>query len=211
MTINGTLLHYAGRSPIWRRRSERLWRVPRHRGLPRIQSPEGGVRGGAMERRRPVASPVRPTHQRHSELHAPPKRHDLGAPIEVRNAAVIHASSRTRVGPADRCRTLAVVVARLSVVRLESPTSAASVVFRWKAHPVELRSAVVKSERPHCFAITADGSGVHAERTFTLRTTPDGSSTVVVSHETQVGLLPWLGRASPRRGCMRSTKRCSTT
>jgi hypothetical protein len=36
---------------------------------------------------------------------------------------------------------------------------------------------------------------VHAERTFTLRTTPDGSSTIVVSHETQVGLLPWLGRA----------------
>ena len=34
----------------------------------------------------------------------------------------------------------------------------------------------------------------HAERTFTLRTTPDGSSTVVVSHETQVGPLPWLGR-----------------
>jgi hypothetical protein len=53
----------------------------------------------------------------------------------------------------------------------------------------------VKSERPHCFAITADGSGVHAERTFTLRPTPDGSSTVVVSHETQVGPLPWLGRA----------------
>ena len=30
---------------------------------------------------------------------------------------------------------------------------------------------------------------------FTLRPTPDGSSTVVVSHETQVGPLPWLGRA----------------
>jgi hypothetical protein len=80
-------------------------------------------------------------------------------------------------------------------VRLESPTSAASVVFRWKAHPVELRSAVVKSDRPHCFAITADGRGVHADRIFTLRPTPDGASTVVVSHETQVGPLPWLGRA----------------
>ena len=45
------------------------------------------------------------------------------------------------------------------------------------------------------FAITADGLGVHAERTFTLRPTPDGLSTVVVSHETQVGWLPWLGRA----------------
>jgi uncharacterized protein YndB with AHSA1/START domain len=123
-----------------------------------------------------------------------------GAPIEVRNAAVIHA-------PAERVWDLLTDVERWPSwwracrwVRLESPTSAASVVFRWKAHPVELRSAVVKSDRPHCFAITADARGVHAERTFTLRTTPDGSSTVVVSHETQVGLLPWLGRAflSPR-------------
>jgi uncharacterized protein YndB with AHSA1/START domain len=118
-----------------------------------------------------------------------------GAPIEVRNAAVIHA-------PAERVWDLLTDVEgwpswwrACRWVQLESPTSAASVVFRWKAHPVELRSAVVKSDRPHCFAITADGRGVHAERTFTLRTTPDGSSTVVVSHETQVGLLPWLGRA----------------
>jgi coniferyl-aldehyde dehydrogenase len=118
-----------------------------------------------------------------------------GTPIEVRNAAVIHA-------PVERVWDLLTDVERwpswwsaCQWVRLEPPTSAASVVFRWKAHPVELCSAVVKSERPHCFAITADGSGVHAERTFTLRTTPDGSSTVVVSHETQVGLLPWLGRA----------------
>jgi len=116
-----------------------------------------------------------------------------GAPIEVRNAAVIHA-------PAERVWNLLTDVERwpswwraCQWVRLES--SAGSVVFRWKAHPVELRSAVVKSDRPHCFAITADGRGVHAERAFTLRTTPDGSSTVVVSHETQVGLLPWLGRA----------------
>jgi coniferyl-aldehyde dehydrogenase len=118
-----------------------------------------------------------------------------GAPIEVRNAAVIHAS-------VERVWDLLTDVERWPSwwracrwVRLESPASAASVVFRWKAHPVELRSAVVKSDRPHCFAITADGRGVHAERTFTLRPTPDGSSTVVVSHETQVGLLPWLGRA----------------
>ena len=36
--------------------------------------------------------------------------------------------------------------------------------------------------------------GLHAERAFTIRATPDGLSTVVISHETQVGLLPWLGR-----------------
>ena len=57
-----------------------------------------------------------------------------------------------------------------------------------------LRSTVVAADRPHSFAIVADARGLHAERTFTLRPTPDGLSTVVVSHETQVGLLPWLGR-----------------
>ena len=118
-----------------------------------------------------------------------------GAPIEVRNAAVIHASI-------ERVWDLLTDVERWPSwwracrwVRLESSTNPASVVFQWKAHPVELRSAVVKSDRPHSFAITADATGVRAERTFTLRPTPDGSSTVVVSHETQVGLLPWLGRA----------------
>jgi hypothetical protein len=50
------------------------------------------------------------------------------------------------------------------------------------------------ADRPHSFAIIADGLGVHAERTFTIRPTREGLSTVV-SHETQVGLLPWLGRA----------------
>jgi hypothetical protein len=36
--------------------------------------------------------------------------------------------------------------------------------------------------------------GFLAERTFTIRATADGLSTVVVSHETQVGFFPWLGR-----------------
>jgi coniferyl-aldehyde dehydrogenase len=119
-----------------------------------------------------------------------------GVPIEVRNAAVIHA-------PAERVWDLLTDVERwpswwrtCQWVRVESPGGAAHpVVFQWKAHPVELRSAVVVNERPRTFAITADGRGVHAERTFTLRATPDGSSTIVVSHETQVGPLPWLGRA----------------
>ena len=124
-----------------------------------------------------------------------PARTASGTPVEVRNAAVIHA-------PVERVWDLLTDVERWPSwwracrwVRLESPTSAEPAVFRWKAHPVELRSAVVKSDRLRCFAITADGRGVHAERTFTLRPSPDGSGTVVVSHETQVGPLPWLGRA----------------
>jgi uncharacterized protein YndB with AHSA1/START domain len=85
-------------------------------------------------------------------------------------------------------------------VRVESTGSAASngsaarqVSFRWKAHPVELRSTVVAADQPHLFAFVADSPGLHAERTFTIRPAPDGLSTVVVSHETQVGLLPRLG------------------
>ena len=66
-----------GRSPVRRRRGERLWRVPRHRGVPRVQPPEGGVRRGAMEWRRPAAASFRPTHQLDSELDAPPGQHDL--------------------------------------------------------------------------------------------------------------------------------------
>ena len=66
--------------------------------------------------------------------------------------------------------------------------------FRWKAHPVTLRSNVVAADRPHLFAIDADAWGLHADRTFTLSPTPDGQSTVVVSHETQVGPVAWLGR-----------------
>ena len=86
-------------------------------------------------------------------------------------------------------------------VRVESTGGEASrgsgarrVSFRWKAHPVVLRSAVVASERPHSFAIIADATGLHADRSFTLRPTPDGLGTVVVSHETQVGIVARLGR-----------------
>ena len=77
-------------------------------------------------------------------------------------------------------------------VRMESAGRTPS--FRWKAHPVELRSRVVIADRPRVFAFVADGLGVHAERTFTLRPTPDGLGTVVVDHETQVGWLPRFGR-----------------
>jgi short-subunit dehydrogenase/uncharacterized protein YndB with AHSA1/START domain len=87
-------------------------------------------------------------------------------------------------------------------VRVDSTGKATSTVgsaarpasFSWKAHPIALRSTVVTSDRPHSFAFLADARGLHAEHSFTMRPTPDGRSTVVVSHETQVGLLPQVGR-----------------
>ncbi len=66
------------------------------------------------------------------------------------------------------------------------PTCSSSVAREWQCHPQR------RCRDP--FAITADAVGLHAERTFTVRPAPDGSSTVVVSDETQVGLLPRLGR-----------------
>jgi len=67
--------------------------------------------------------------------------------------------------------------------------------FSWKAHPVELESKVVAAERDRRFAFTADGTGVHAERAFTLEPTADGQATLITSHETQTGWLPRFGRA----------------
>ena len=107
----------------------------------------------------------------------------------------------TSVGSVDRRGALAVLVSGLPVGqgRVDRSCglrrqSSGRVSFRWKAHPIVLHSTVVASDRPRTFAIVADGRGVHAERTFTVRPAPDGRSTVVVSDETQVGLLPWLGR-----------------
>jgi hypothetical protein len=68
------------------------------------------------------------------------------------------------------------------------------VSFRWRAHPIALRSTVVASDRPHSFVFIADARGLHAEHAFTLRPAPDGLGTVVLSHETQVGPVPRLGR-----------------
>ena len=86
-------------------------------------------------------------------------------------------------------------------VRVESTGSAPSTdstarpaSFRWKAHPIALRSTVIASDRPHSFAFIADARGLHAEHAFTLRPAPDGVGTVVLSHETQTGPLPRLGR-----------------
>jgi uncharacterized protein YndB with AHSA1/START domain len=110
-------------------------------------------------------------------------------PIEVRNEKVIRAS-------AERVWDLLADVERWPSwwracrwVKKESEGS-----FTWKAHPVVLRSTVVAKNRPREFAITADGLGVHAERAFTVSPSRDGRSTVVTSHETQIGPLPWLGR-----------------
>ena len=116
-------------------------------------------------------------------------------PISIRNEVVVHNSI-------DRVWDLLTDVERWPSwyracrwVRLESRGGAGPIVFRWKAHPVELRSVVVTCGRPHVFAYTADAFALHAERRFTLHSTPDGASTVVVSDETQVGVIPWVTRA----------------
>ena len=116
-------------------------------------------------------------------------------PIVVHNEIVIPA-------PAERVWDLLTDVERWPSwyracrwVRVESRDSAGRAAsFRWKAHPVRLHSTVVAADRPHSFAIVADANGLHAERAFTIRATADGLSSVVVSHETQVGLLPRLAR-----------------
>ena len=134
-----------------------------------------------------------------------PSRNARQPPIEVRNEIVIRASP-------ERVWDLLTDVERWPSwyracrwARLEAtghPASTPGAVFRWKAHPVVLRSTVIATDRPHTFAFVADASGLHAERTFTVRPLPDGIRTVVTSHETQVGVLPWLGRVflAPRLG-----------
>jgi short-subunit dehydrogenase/uncharacterized protein YndB with AHSA1/START domain len=124
-----------------------------------------------------------------------PSTMEARPPIEVRNEIVIHAS-------AERVWDLLTDVEgwpswwrACRWVRLESAGSTAgATTFRWNAHPVVLRSTVVAADRPHSFTFVADAPAVHAQRTFTLQPAPDGLSTVVVSHETQVGLLASLGR-----------------
>ncbi len=116
-------------------------------------------------------------------------------PIVVHNEIVIPA-------PADRVWDVLTDVERWPSwyracrwVRVESRDSAGRAAsFRWKAHPVRLHSTVMAADRPRSFAIVADARGLHAERAFTIHPTPDGLSSIVVSHETQVGLLPWLAR-----------------
>ena len=117
-------------------------------------------------------------------------------PIEVRNEILIRASAERVWDVLSDVERWPSWYRACQWVRVESPASARQrLVFRWKAHPLELRSRVVTVDRPRVFAIDADAVGIHAERAFTVRPTPDGRGTVVVSHETQVGWLAWLGRA----------------
>jgi len=115
--------------------------------------------------------------------------------IKVRNETVIRASAQRVWDVLTDVERWPSWYRACRWVKVESTSNAARPLsFQWKAHPVRLRSTVVAAERPHTFSITADGWGVHAERTFTLCPSDDGMSTVVVSDETQVGPLPWLGR-----------------
>jgi hypothetical protein len=110
-------------------------------------------------------------------------------PIEVRNEIVIQATAECVWDVLTDVKRWPSWWRACRWVRVESPTT-----FRWKAHPVVLLSTVIAADRPHSFAFVADSWGVHAERAFTIRSAADGLSTVVTSYETQVGMMPWLGR-----------------
>jgi hypothetical protein len=124
------------------------------------------------------------------------------APIEVHNEILIFASPErvwdvltdVRNWPSwylacrwVRVKEIKQATSKESSRQLES--------FSWKAQPLVLHSTVVHSLWPHCFNMTADCVGFHAERKFTLCPGPNGFGTTVVSHETLYGLFPWLGRA----------------
>lgn len=116
-------------------------------------------------------------------------------PIEVRNEAVIRAPAEIvweRLTDVSNwpswyraCRWVRVQPKHRGDKRMS---------FRWKAHPVTLRSTVVAADRPHRFSFVADAFGFHAERMFTIRASPNGAGSVVVSHETQIGLFPTMAR-----------------
>jgi hypothetical protein len=131
-----------------------------------------------------------------------PARSAARPPIEIRNEAAIPASVERVWELLTDLENWPAWYRACRWVRVEPTTRAASarggargVSFQWKAHPVVLRSTVVAADRPRSFTFVADSRGLHAERTFTIRPTADGLGTIVASHETQVGPLPWLGRA----------------
>ena len=148
---------------------------------------------------------------------APPGPHGLAAADRGPQRDRDSGPGRARVGSAERRRALAVVVSGLPV----GPRRADVVRHRRACgRPCPSAGRPTRSccaapwwpaERPHSFAIIADATGLHAERSFTLHPTPDGLGTVVISHETQVGLRrAWAGW-SWLRGCTRPTRRCSRT
>jgi short-subunit dehydrogenase len=114
------------------------------------------------------------------------------APIDVRNELLIHAS------PERIWDVLTDVEAWPSWYRacrwVKRDDSMGPGGFRWKGHPIELRSRVTESARGHSFAFTAEGLGLRGKRSFTLRLAPDGVSTIVSTHEMQEGIMPSLGR-----------------
>src|SRR5262245_38719225 len=81
-------------------------------------------------------------------------------PIEIRNEALIYAAPERVWDLLTDVEHWPSWYRACQWVRVESlGRESLPVVFRWKAHPLELRSIVVSSDRPHSFAITADSFG----------------------------------------------------
>ena len=217
VTINGTLLHYVqddlpfggvGQSGLGAYHGVEGFRAFSHQkavfdqgrwnGSAMLRPPFGGLTNLILTWMLRQEQPSRP-------------------PIEVRNETVIRAS-------AERVWDLLTDVEHWPLwyracrwVRVESTRAPTSIPgtpqatsFRWKAHPIELRSAVVASDRPHSFAIIADALGLHAERTFTLRPTPDGLGTSSSVMRPRSACFRGSAACSWRGGCVWPIRRCST-
>jgi uncharacterized protein YndB with AHSA1/START domain len=116
-------------------------------------------------------------------------------PIEVHNETVVAASAERVWDLLADVEHWPSWIRACRWLHVDPPRGTAGpTFFRWKAHPIALRSTVVTADRPHTFTFVADARGLHAEHRFTIHPEPDGPGTVVVSHEYQVGWLPRLGR-----------------
>ena len=135
------------------------------------------------------------------------------APIEVRNEIVIHASCRTRVGSVDRRRTLAVVVSGLPVgpsrvtgdCRPTARLPVEGTPGRIAQHGGDAAIDRIPSPSPR----TPWGCTPSARSRSAPRPTARAPSSSAMKPRS--GCSRGWAAYSSRRGCMRPTRRCSTT
>jgi hypothetical protein len=67
--------------------------------------------------------------------------------------------------------------------------------FRWKAHPIALRSTVVASDRPDSFTFIADAAGCYRHQPACFKW---AAMAAIASHHIRL-VLSWRTRRRPRR------------